>query len=602
MIDTPEYSELQSRLANGWNTWNTRSAMCWVKLPSCIALNLGLKSYANGQHLREILAGREEVTLGGHAYDGSYSDLTLTHACTTVRIRTAVADGDLTVLVEPNCEAIRKSLLIAEMGILWNKPGYVKADNDSLYASTPQSEVHCFPVGVQKTDPNIVAMTPYLALELSGTVGLSTGRPRSLDEIRNIVAEREAEHQKRKESYGKLSELYDAIQTCTAWDTIYEPIEGRVITPVSRVWNSGARGGYVLFDWDTFFAGVLASLDNPDLAHANVIEILRERTPQGFVPNGSQATGRKSFDRSQPPVGAFSILQVYNKFERKWLLKQTFEPLLEWNRWWSKARQSQGCLCWGSNPFEPVIGTPPEYRQPNTRKGAALESGLDNSPMYDDIPFDSEKTHLLQLADVGLMSLYIADCRALAEIAQKLGHEKEMSELTGRAEKMTTALQSLWSEKDGLFLNKRLDTGQFEHRLSPTHFYPLLAQAATQEQAERMINEHFFNPEEFWGDWILPSIARNDPAYPEQNYWRGRIWAPMNWLVYLGLRNYQLEKAQTELVKKSAQLLLKEWRQYRHIHENYNADTGEGCDKTNSDRFYHWGGLLGLMAMIEENS
>jgi hypothetical protein len=36
-----------------------------------------------------------------------------------------------------------------------------------------------------------------------------------------------------------------------------------------------------------------------------------------------------------------------------------------------------------------------------------------------------------------------------------------------------------------------------------------------------------------------------------------------------------------------------------HVHENYNADTGEGCDVRDSDRFYHWGGLLGTVAMIE---
>jgi glycogen debranching enzyme len=43
-----------------------------------------------------------------------------------------------------------------------------------------------------------------------------------------------------------------------------------------------------------------------------------------------------------------------------------------------------------------------------------------------------------------------------------------------------------------------------------------------------MITEHLRNPDEFWGEWVLPSIARNDPAYPDQTYWRGRIWAPMN--------------------------------------------------------------------------
>ena len=73
----------------------------------------------------------------------------------------------------------------------------------------------------------------------------------------------------------------------------------------------------------------------------------------------------------------------------------------------------------------------------------------------------------------------------------------------------------------------------------------------------------------------------------------------MNFLVYLGLRHYDLPQAQADLVEKSRQLLLKEWLQHGHVHENYNAETGEGCDKPNSDRFYHWGGLLGLIAFIE---
>jgi glycogen debranching enzyme len=114
-----------------------------------------------------------------------------------------------------------------------------------------------------------------------------------------------------------------------------------------------------------------------------------------------------------------------------------------------------------------------------------------------------------------------------------------------------------------------------------------------------MIDEHFFNPDEFWGEWILPSIARNDPAYPDQRYWRGRVWAPMNFLVYLGLRKYDLPKARKALVEKSEALLLKEWKEKGHVHENYNCNTGEGCDIDSSDAFYHWGGLLGMISVME---
>jgi neutral trehalase len=235
----------------------------------------------------------------------------------------------------------------------------------------------------------------------------------------------------------------------------------------------------------------------------------------------------------------------------------------------------------------------------NSRFGAALESGLDNSPMYDDIPFDSERHHLL-LEDAGLNGLYAMDCQSLAIIAETLGREAEAAELRTRAEEYRTKLQLLWDDETCIFLNRRTDTGAFSHRLSPTNFYPLLAGAATPAQAERMMRAHFYHPDEFWGEWIMPSIARNDPAYPEQEYWRGRIWAPMNYLVYLGLCNYDLPQARHDLAEKSRALLLKEWRAHGHVHENYSADSGEGCDSAHSDRFYHWGGLLGLIALLEE--
>lgn len=601
MQDRVEYRELQDRLARGWNTWDTRSLLCWVNLPSGIALNLGVKSYCGvNNHLRDVQVGSKGVKVGAHAYDGSFSDLTVTLAKTEVRIRTARFRRDLLVLAEPKCEAIRKSLLVAEIGLLWNRPGRVEHRAGPLFAAGSGTVVICHGAGKRVEDPHIHAMGPYLALALSEPVGLSTGRKRSLKEIRRIVEEAE-EARAAQTSDAEIREIRDCIQTCTAWNTIYEPLGQRVVTPVSRSWNDRRYGGYALFCWDTFFAGVLAGEDNEALAHANVVEILREATEKGFVPNVSSGTGRKSRDRSQPPVGAISVMDLYRRYGQRWLLAQTFEALLGWNRWWMIAREQEGFLCWGSSPYEPVIGDEREYRQQNQRFGAALESGLDNSPMYDDIPFDPDGNHMLKLADVGLMGLYVADCKALAEMAESLGRADEATELRSRAGQMSDALQSLWSEEHGIFLNRRLDTGRAETRLSPTNFYPLLGGVATPEQARRMIDEHFFNPEEFWGEWIMPSIARNDPAYSDQGYWRGRIWAPMNWLVYLGLCQYEgLTDARNVLAGKSKDLLLKEWREKRHIHENYNNDTGEGCDVDDSDSFYHWGCLLGLIYLREK--
>ncbi|WP_407933757.1 hypothetical protein, partial [Bacteroides cellulosilyticus] len=32
-------------------------------------------------------------------------------------------------------------------------------------------------------------------------------------------------------------------------------------------------------------------------------------------------------------------------------------------------------------------------------------------------------------------------------------------------------------------------------------------------QAERMIKEHLLNTDEFWGEYVIPSVPKNDPAF-----------------------------------------------------------------------------------------
>ena len=34
--------------------------------------------------------------------------------------------------------------------------------------------------------------------------------------------------------------------------------------------------------------------------------------------------------------------------------------------------------------------------------------------------------------------------------------------------------------------------------------------------------------------------------------------------------------------------------------QNYNAATGDGNDVSNSNPFYHWGALLGLVGLLED--
>ena len=124
-----------------------------------------------------------------------------------------------------------------------------------------------------------------------------------------------------------------------------------------------------------------------------------------------------------------------------------------------------------------------------------------------------------------------------------------------------------------------------------------------QEEAERMVTEHLLNPNEFYGEWMIPSIARNVPAFKSQDYWRGRIWGPMNFLVYLGLRNYKMTEARKILAEKSSRLMMENVSRSGYIYENYNALTGNFNDPAEAqrrgDKYYHWGALLGFIQLME---
>ena len=207
--------------------------------------------------------------------------------------------------------------------------------------------------------------------------------------MKAVVARRQSEHAARLAKWGTNAELFTAMQTILAWNLVYDPENDRAISPVSRLWNVN-WGGYVLFDWDTYFAAFMYSLYDEDLAHANAVEVTKGWTKRGFVPNFSSAYGLKSEDRSQPPVGSLMALEIYKRHRKPWFLEEVYDELLAWNRWWPGARECQGVLCWGSDPETQTLdGTTHNWQ------AALYESGLDNSPMYDGVPFNP-KTNLLE--------------------------------------------------------------------------------------------------------------------------------------------------------------------------------------------------------------
>ncbi len=570
----------------GWNTWDVRHLNAVVHLPTRRRVLFSLIDPATGQ-VKDEFSWRGDVRrLGPHATDGSYCQLDLQWNKAVVALEYAAEGDRLVCRVTPGPAA---GALLLQIGIdgAWNSP----ASWEGWQVAVGWRAADSLPCRVALNNgPVWIEVAPH-ALETSETA------------LSAFMAQRRAAYQQAGlRTAGWLNDAADAITHVIAWNTIWEPLKGRMCTPVSRDWCKGPFfGSYVLFEWDTFFCAVMAQLEDPNLAVANALAIVQEATAAGFVPNFGSEFGA-SVDRSQPPVGAYCVLKLYragalSTAQRNAdLLERAFPTLARWHAWWMPHRDGNrdGLLEWGSDPT-------PSYHKEwlcNNMQAAMYESGLDNSPMYDEAVFNPD-THTMELADVGLNALYALDAWALSEIARELGQptlsQNYAAEYAEMAERIN---RELWSEEAGIYLNKHWD-GRLSPHLSPTLFYPLIAGIAPAERAERMVREHLLNEREFWGRFVLPSIARSDPGYAGNDYWRGRIWGPMNFLVSEGLRRYRLDDIAHQFARRSLDLLLREWQEEGHVHENYNTDTGDGDDMPNSDPMYTWGALLGYVAVQE---
>ncbi len=416
--------------------------------------------------------------------------------------------------------------------------------------------------------------------------------PGKIDAI--LKAKAEAYAVRRPTVNGLFAGAPEAIGNSMFWNTLYAPSLDLVFPSISRAWAHN-WGGWTVGEWDCFFDALLTSMEGEAQTSAGIRAILSAQTDTGLVPNMTSGNGI-SPDRSEPPVASYVVWKVFERRQDRDLLEWAYPRLKRYHEWWLSDRgdgqpwrdgNRDGLLEWGSDR-----GATPSTAGRGNLQAAKWESGMDDSPMYDEAAYDPH-TYTLNLDDVGLNSLYTLDAECLAKIAVILGKNEDSRKFAAEYEHMKQLVrQKLWNEKDGIYENRFWD-GRFSHRLSTTNFYPLFAGIATPQQAERMIKEHLLNPQEFWGKYVAPTIARNDPAFPDQFYWRGAIWGPTNYMLYEGINRYRFDQVALQYARKNYDLFMDDWRSNQHDNEQYNSWGGSG----GGDTHYTWGALLCLVSL-----
>ena len=422
---------------------------------------------------------------------------------------------------------------------------------------------------------------------------------------------------------GVPPDLVESITDNLLWMVLLQPGTGRLYTPAGRRWifpkpaadgrpsdtpgDSLASGAdadpgpddWTVFGWDTFFNALLLATISGDLAWSTLLTGIESRYPNGNVPNWRSRHGGTP-DRSQPPIGSFAALGLHHLHPDPAALSSAYHGLLEWCDWWVADKDGRprregltpGLLAWGSDTgLVPGPGRVPPWEEgAGGHQRAAWESGQDDLPLWDEAEWDPQR-QILAMSAVDLCSYRALDLDCLSRLARILGDHATARRLERDYRRLATTMNRvLWSASAGLYLDE-LPSGP-SPRVAASNFLPLIAGVPSPRRARRMI-ETLRDPARFHGEHMLPTIPRDDPAFDDQQYWRGAIWPPMNYLVLQGLRRYGFHDLAHDLAWKGARMLLADRRRTGMCRENFDARTGEGCGQ----RFQSWAPLLALGAL-----
>lgn len=313
-----------------------------------------------------------------------------------------------------------------------------------------------------------------------------------------------------------------------------------------------------LWDWDSFFCAIAlydVYDDIGDYIEGCVLNFVEYAREDGSVPYVIYADDSKSnalpsltvkkrgvecdFNSIKPVLAQMTLL-AYNKNKNTKFVKNVYAKLIKHIEHWENTQQKKNSLSvWRS------------------MRG----SGTDNHPAIYGRPLNSS-------AGVELNCFMYLELSAMAELADICGDSERKKMYQLKKENLAKEINKHMRDPiDGLYyhldmLSEKLPTARQEvvwdiplkFRMW-TCFFQMYANIAPKEYAARMVKEHLMNPEEFWSDYGIRTMAKNEPAYntvemSNPSNCHGPICIVSTYIIFKGLLNYgYVEEAKKKYAK-----------------------------------------------------
>ncbi len=270
---------------------------------------------------------------------------------------------------------------------------------------------------------------------------------------------------------------------------------------------------------------------------------------------------------TQPPVAGSVLRALWDSANAAGEAEQfrprvekLFDQVLDWHRWFSNHRdpERRGVVV-AMHPWETGRDNSPEWDVPgepidisNVGEYVRRDTGhLDAKMRPTKLEYDRylalvqfgrangwdhgkiAAANPFRVADVGMSMILLRANRDMADLARALGraaHAAELDALVARAER---GIDWLWDADKACWCSRDLLTGRSSGFVTSASFLSFYAGLRDTARDAAMLR-HF---DRIAGKvrYMVPSLDPDDPGFQMIRYWRGPVWAVVNYMIGCGL-------------------------------------------------------------------
>lgn len=277
--------------------------------------------------------------------------------------------------------------------------------------------------------------------------------------------------------------------------------------------------------WDLIHAVLDVMPSEPEHACHQLLNYFANQQDNGMIPGSLWLNGTPCVWDSHaghPPVWVYAVDQVRGQAGPDFL-QQSYAVLQRQIQWFEKYRQAID----GGFYYQDVVNK-------------TWESGIDDSVRFIHLPAEP-------MACIDATSHLYLLYETASRWATQLGHEAISHQQ--QAERLRDLIQNqLFSHQTGFFHDSWSVNDPKTRCLSHEGIWPLVVGAATHDQAMSVIHEHLLNPEHFFAQHPITSLAICDQHYT-MRMWRGPAWNSITYWAALACQRYQQDHAAVQLLE-----------------------------------------------------